>query len=59
MQILKQEAIDLIAKLPESFAIEDIMYHLYVLEKIKKGQDAVEKGESISVEDLKEEVEGW
>ncbi len=59
MQILKQEAIDLIQKLPESVAIEDIMYHLYVLEKIKKGQEAIEKGEYISVEDLKEDVEKW
>ena len=33
MQTIKQEAIELIAKLPDSVAMEDIMYHLYVLRK--------------------------
>ncbi|MDD2621291.1 MAG: hypothetical protein PHC92_11565 [Syntrophomonadaceae bacterium] len=59
MQTLKQEAIELIANLPEPVKIEDIMYHLYVLEKIKKGREAIKKGEYTLVENLKIEIELW
>ncbi len=59
MGTLKQEAIGAISKLPESADIDDIMYRLYVIDKIKKGQDAVKEGETISVESLKEEVKSW
>lgn len=59
MQTIKQEAIDLITKLPDSVVMEDIMYHLYVLEKVKKGQKAIEQGEYFSIEELKKEVKTW
>ena len=59
METLKQEAIGAISRLPESADIDDIMYRLYVIDKIKKGQDAVKEGETISVESLKEEVKSW
>lgn len=59
METLKKEAIGAISKLPESADIDDIMYRLYVIDKIKKGQDAVKEGRTISVESLKEEVKSW
>jgi hypothetical protein len=59
MQTLKEEAIEAISKLPESADIDDIMYRLYVIDKIKKGQDAIKKGKTISVQSLKEEVKTW
>lgn len=34
----KQEAEELLAHLPDGSTLEDIEYHLYVLEKIKRGQ---------------------
>lgn len=59
METLKQEAINIIRKLPESANIDDIMYELYVLDKIKKGKEAAERGEVISVENLKKEMKTW
>jgi hypothetical protein len=59
METLKQEAIKAISKLPESANIDDIMYELYVVDKVKKGREAVERGESISIEDLKREMQSW
>ena len=59
MATLKKEAIGAISKLPESADIDDIMYRLYVIDKIKKGQDAIKKGETVSVELLKEEMKSW
>ncbi len=59
METLKEEAIEAISKLPESADIDDIMYRLYVIDKIKKGQDAIKKGKTISVQSLKEEIKTW
>lgn len=59
METLKQEALRVIAKLPESASIDDIMYELYVVDKVKKGREAAERGESIDIEDLKREMQSW
>jgi len=59
MQTLKQEAIKAISKLPESANIDDIMYELYVIDKVNKGREAAERGDSISIEELKKEMQSW
>ena len=37
----KQEVDALLANLPDDSSLEDIQYHQYVLEKIKRGRDAI------------------
>ena len=59
MKTLKKEAINAISKLPESANVDDIMYRIYVIDKIKKGQKAVKEGKVITVESLKEEMKSW
>ncbi|HBG92538.1 MAG: hypothetical protein A2X54_08190 [Nitrospirae bacterium GWF2_44_13] len=59
METLKQEAIKTISKLPETATIDDIMYELFVVDKVKKGREAVERGESITIEELKREMQSW
>ena len=59
METLKQEAIRAITKLPETANIDDIMYELYVVDKVKKGREAVSRGESVSADDLKREMQSW
>lgn len=59
MQTLRQDAIDVISKMPESLKIDDIMYRLYVIDKIRKGREAVAKGDVISIEALKKEAKSW
>ena len=59
MQTLKQEVIKAISTLPENVTIEDIMYRLYVIEKIRKGKKAVKEGRTISVDELKREMKKW
>ena len=59
MENLKQKVIKAILKLPESANIDDIMYELYVIDKVKKGREAAERGESISLEDVKKEMQSW
>lgn len=59
MQPLKQDAIDLIAHLPDDTDVDEIMYRLYVLNKVRKGREAVEQGHTVSREELKREIEQW
>jgi len=59
METLKEEAINAIGKLPETANVDEIMYRIYVIDKIKKGQEAIKEGESISVESLKKEMQLW
>lgn len=59
MQPLKKEVMETLAKLPDDADMDEIMYRLYVLDKIRKGQEAVEQGRTISHEDLKREIDQW
>jgi len=59
MDTLKQESIKAISKLPEETDIDEIMYRLYVIDKVKKGKEAILKGEVITSDELKKEVSKW
>lgn len=59
MQALKQEALDTIAQLPDDANMDDIMYRLYVLDKIQKGQEAVKQGKTLTSEELQKEIDTW
>ena len=59
METLREEAINVISKLPDSASIDDIMYRLYVIDKVRKGREAIKRGDSISIEKLKGEMELW
>jgi hypothetical protein len=59
MQTLKQEAMNAISKMPDSADIDEIMYRLYVIDKVMKAREAVKEGDTISIEELKKEIESW
>lgn len=59
MNTLKADALKAIEQLPDEADIDDIMYKLYVIEKVRKGKQAAEKGEFISHDDLKQEIQKW
>ncbi len=59
METLKQEAINVISKMPDSSDIDEIMYRLYVIDKVRKGRNAAQKGETIEIEELKNEIASW
>ncbi len=53
MSSIKQKALSMIKRLPDDIDMEAIMYHLSVIEKIHKGQQAVKDGRTVSHEDAK------
>ncbi|MGA8178679.1 MAG: hypothetical protein WB792_01370 [Desulfobacterales bacterium] len=59
METLKQEAMNAISKMPETADIDDIMYRLYVIDKVRKGREAIQQGKVITVEELREEIKSW
>lgn len=59
MEILKQDIINLVSDLPEQFDMEEFMYKLHVLDKVKKGQKDIKKGNYTTVDELRKEIEKW
>lgn len=59
MEALKKEAIDVISKMPDTAEIDDIMYRLYVIDKVRKGREAVKQDDTVSAEELQKEIESW
>ncbi len=59
MSVVKEEAIRMIQSLPDDCSLEDIHYHLYVKQKIERGQNAIDEGRVRSQEDAEKEVGEW
>lgn len=59
MQTAKQEVEQLLAQLPDDSSLEDIQYHLYVLEKIKKGRADITAGRTCTQEQARERLSRW
>ena len=58
MNTAKDEVKSLINKLPNC-TIEDIQYHLYVIEKIQKGIERAEREGTVSHEDVEKQFSRW
>lgn len=56
---MKKEALQTIEKMADTATMEEIMYQLYVLDKISKGREAVRQGTVVSIDDLKKEMQQW
>ena len=59
MQTLKIEAIQAIANLPDNVDMEEIIYRLYLLENIRRGQQDIVQGKTAPVDELLIEIESW
>jgi hypothetical protein len=59
MSSAKDEVSSMLNKLPDDASYEDIQYHLYVLEKVKRGLERAETEGAISHEDAKARLGKW
>lgn len=59
MQTAKQEVKEILARLPDDSTLEDIQYHLYVLQKIEHGLDDAKKGRVYSHEEIETCMSKW
>ncbi len=56
---IKKEIISFIEELPDDITIEDIIYHLYVKQKLSKAKEDIAQGKTYSHEQVKEMAEKW
>lgn len=59
MGTAKNEAQSLLEKLPDDCTLEDIQYHLYVVEKVHRGIDRATKEGEIARQDVEERLSKW
>lgn len=55
----KQEALDAIQRLPDTADTEEIMYRLYVLENIRRGQQDAANGNTQPAEEVLKDIQTW
>lgn len=55
----KQEAIHAIERLPDDVPFDEIVYRLYVLNKVQQGLHDVETGKTLTTDELAREIEAW
>ena len=53
MQTAKNEVADLLKRLPDNCTLEDVQYHLYVIQKIERGLKDAEEGSVYDEEEMK------
>ncbi len=55
----KAEVVSMLEALPDDSGFEDIQYHLYVLEKVKRGLARADSDGVISHENTKARLDKW
>lgn len=59
MSTAKDEVKALLDKLPEDCSLEDVQYHLYVVDKIHRGMDRAEKEGVLSQDEVERKLDKW
>lgn len=59
MSTAKEDVRLLLDRLPEDCSLEDIQYHLYVLQKIRQGLEDLEAGHTVSQEEVEARMKKW
>ena len=59
MQSAKQEALEAIQRLPDNVDTEEMIYRLYVLENIRRGQQDAAEGKTQSAEEVLKDIQSW
>jgi len=59
MSTAKEEVKALLDKLPDDCSLEDVQYHLYVVEKIHRGIDRAEKEGVLSQDEVERKLDKW
>lgn len=55
----KEAVLKMIQSLPDDASIEEILYHLYVLQKIQAGEEDIEAGRVVPHEEVMRDLAQW
>ena len=59
MSTAKEEVRELLDNLPDDCSLEDVQYHLYVVEKIHRGIERAEKEGVLSQDEVERKLNKW
>ena len=59
MSTAKSEVTSMLESLPDDASLEDIQYHIYVLEKVKRGVDRAEHEGVLEHDQVKTRLSTW
>lgn len=59
MQTAKAQAQTLLHQLPDDCTFDDIVYHLYVVEKVRRGLEVADTEGTLSQEEVEEQARQW
>ena len=59
MLTVKEEVKHILENLPDDCTLEDIQYHLFVLQKIENGLEDLKERRVVSQEEVEKKLEKW
>ena len=59
MKTIKKEVSDLLNRLPDNCSLEDVQYHLYILQKVGRGLKDAEEGRVHTQEEVEKRMGKW
>jgi hypothetical protein len=59
MGTAKRDVESLLSKLPDNSSVEDIQYHLYVLDKVRRGLEDARVNGTLSQEEVESRLSKW
>mgnify|MGYP005862878923 CR=1 FL=1 len=59
MTIRKEEVLELVRQLPDEIDIEELIYRLYLREKLAAAEADIAAGRTLSAEEVRKQAVGW
>jgi len=59
-KITKKKLHDLIERMPDDFTLEDLQYHLFVLQKLEKAEEDLKQGcKTYTLDEMRKITKNW
>lgn len=59
VMLTKQKITDTLAMMPNEISLDELIDRLIILEKMERAQHQIKNGESVSDEELENQIEEW
>jgi hypothetical protein len=59
MTISKEEVLEIVGQLPDPVEVEELIYRLYLREKLAAAEEAVAQGRTLSAEEVRAQSASW
>lgn len=56
---VKEQVRTVLDQLPDDCSVEDVQYRLYILDKIRRGEEQLDRGEGVPHDEVKRRLSKW